>query len=145
MKSYNKLTLALLFFTGILFTTACGSPVEHNPDEVVTLTEEDFQIRTLGAEVNEGVVLLSGSFTVDESKVTRELKWGFLWRRTNESDDNLRPIYIGRGHAGTDFVLSKDDFPQGVDIMACAFVEARLSESSEETTLMPGEEVEFAF
>ena len=91
------------------FMTACGSS-EQEPEPVVTLTAEDFEIRTLAPEVNEKVVTLKGRFTVDENKVDQEIKWGFLWRDEEELNGPMRKIYVGRGYEGTEFLIHEKVF-----------------------------------
>ncbi len=143
MKKIRIFSMAILALASAFLMIACGSS-EQEPEPVITLTAEDFEIRTLAAEVNEKVVTLKGRFTVDENKVDQEIKWGFLWRDEEDINGPMRKIYVGRGYEGTEFLIHEEGFPEGTSIMVCAFIEVPFTAGAEATELV-GDEVFFDF
>ncbi len=143
MKNLKNLGLILLVLSATYLFTACGSPVKER-EPIIELTEKDFRVNTLQPEMGEKQVTLKGRFTVNAQKVDQEIKWGFLWRASDEPDSELKKIYVGRGYVSTEFLIHYQDFPVGKRLMACAFVEVSLK-VDDEATLIPGEEVNFNF
>jgi hypothetical protein len=141
-KAKNNLLPMLL--TGILvMLSSCGGLLEDRGEDIEPLlTIDDINVSTFEAELNNKEVTLKGSVGVNVDKLDQELVWGFMYRIDGGATVRMEEIIVGRGFYSGHFKIKKSDFPEGKDILYCAFINFRESSNARVGQLV-GEEFVF--
>lgn len=132
MTGNVKNSLLTMLFTGMLvMVSSCGGLQENRAEDIEPLlTIDDVIVSTFEADLNDKEVTLNGSVGVHIDKLDQELVWGFMYQIDDGSTRTMKEIIVGRGFYSGHFKIKKSDFPQGKDILYCAFVNFRESASA---------------